>query len=143
MAAGGISMNQRNNLSPFADQDPRDGMSASTKRHFDHVKRKMLAFVDRQHRRKKTDRGMQYPPLPPFQHHPPPPPAFADKNRAPKQLGRHATPLLLHKQSPHFPGHVTPQKQLMHHGFATPQAQHRMGKQGSHEGKLHPNVAFF
>ena len=147
MAAVAMNGDHKKKLPHFADHDPRDGMSASTKRHFDHVKRKMLAFVDRQHRRKKVDRGMQLPPPMPFRHNAPPPPPhiFADQNRAPRQFARHPTPLVLHKQQGHFPGHTPPHKQLAgHHGFATPQIPQRLGTPGLNgDGRLHANAAFF
>ncbi|UJR22379.1 hypothetical protein I4U23_025441 [Adineta vaga] len=139
MEAHVLGMDQRRKGGQSAEHDYRDGMSVSTKKHFDHVKRKMLAFVDRQHRRKKSDRAMQ-PPVP-FHHKPNP--VFPDQNRAPKPAMHHPTPLLLHKQQGMFPGHGA-QKQLAHRGFATPQIPHRFGKGGVNmDGRIHPNVAFF
>ena len=142
MDADGFGMDQRKRGGHFGEPEYRDGMSASTKRHFDHVKRKMLAFVDRQHRRKKSDRAIQMPASAPFHHKPPP--IFADQNRPPKPAIHHPTPLLLHKPQGIFPGQHGPQKNLVHRGFATPQIPHRFQKGGINmDGKMHPNVAFF
>ncbi len=162
MAAPIRSAERKKKLSLFADRDPRDGgsgMSASTKRHFDHVKRKMFAFVDRQNRR-KTDAAMNLPAPLPF--HPNRPPVFADQNRAPIFADRNRapifpdqnrapnprshqpTPLLLHKQTPQFQRHTPPHRPVPPRAFATPQVHRRVGRpRSSIDARSAASVAFF
>lgn len=99
--------------------DGGSGMSAHTKRHFDRVKQKMFAFVDRQQR-------MEIDAMQQFDHQP----MFLDQQRAPPQRSPHMghrnvfTPALGHKQ------HHQPQihKQLPHLALATPQFDRRAGR---------------
>ncbi len=97
------------------------GMSAETKRHFENVKRKMFAFVDRQ-QQLEADGNHLAPPLP---FHPSPQRLFADQNQVPKpQLHHHRTPAPSHK---HLHPPSSAHKQLPHLALATPQVARRMG----------------
>ena len=92
--AAAVNSDHKKKSSHHVDRNSRDGgsgMSAATKRHFDHVKRKMFAFVDRQQRMELG--GMHLAPPPPFHPPPPRPPLiFADQHKAPKQPLHHRTP---------------------------------------------------
>lgn len=98
--------------------DGNSGMSAKTKRHFDHVRQKMLAFVDRQ-QRLEIDAMQQ------FEHHPRT--VFLDQQKAPQ----HRTPQVGHRNM-FTPAlgvrhHQQPQlhQQLPHLALATPQVDRR------------------
>jgi hypothetical protein len=130
--AAAVRSNQKNKLFHHVDRNPRDqvtGMSSSTKRHFDHVKRKMLAFVG--HQQTMEFDGTLVPPLHHFRHHPPPPPPppiFVDQNKALNQPSHHRTPAPPRKHL-HVP--VAAHNQLPHLALATPQVGRRKGKPGS------------
>ncbi len=130
--AAAVNSDHKKKLSHHADRNSRDGssgMSASTKRHFDHVKRKMFAFVDRQERMELG--GMHLAP--------PPPMMFGDHGKAPKQPSHHRTPAPARK-------HLHPPHQQLppHLAFATPQVHRRVGKPPSNmNGRLSPNVVVF
>jgi hypothetical protein len=141
--AAALNFDHKKKSSHHADRNSRDessGMSASTKRHFDNVKRKMFAFVDRQERMELG--GMHLaPPPPPFHHPSPPPPPmiFGDQIKAPRQPSGHRTPVpsRKHLQPPH-------QQLPPHLAFATPQVHRRVGKSPANmNGRLSPNVAAF
>jgi hypothetical protein len=138
---------QKKRASHHVDGNHRDGgtgMSAWTKIHFDHVKRKMFAFMDQRYRREVG--GIQLlPPIPPPPFRPNSPLIFFDQNKTPKQrLHPHPTPVPPHRQLPHLQVPVPPHRQLPHLGLATPQVARRIGRPrlGSGE-RLSPNVVFF
>jgi hypothetical protein len=145
--AAANSADQKKKFFRRVDRNARDGssgMSASTKRHFENVKRKMFAFVDRQQTMEYD--GMQLPPPLPFHrhHHPQ---VFVDQKIAPKPPSHHRTPTPsrqhLHTPVPsrqHLQTPVPSHKQLPHLALATPQAARRGGKFGD---RLSPNVAIF
>jgi hypothetical protein len=97
------------------------GMNPETKRHFENVKQKMFAFVNRQ-QQLEADGNLLAPPLP---FHPSSQRLFADQNKAFKpQLHHHRTPAPSHKH-PHAPSSA--HKQLPHLALATPQVARRVG----------------
>lgn len=124
---------------PPAPVDGGSGMSVKTKRHFDRVKQKMFAFVDRQ---QQFEHDAMQPPAPmPFSRHLPSP--FLDQRKAPAQPSHHRTPQLGHKHH-HVPSQGQLHKQLPHLGLATPQVNRREGRSRMHQdGRRSPNVAFF
>jgi len=101
-------------------RDGDSGMSADTKRHFENVKQKMFAFVERQ-QQLELDGNQLAPPIP---FHPGSQRHFHDQNKAlqPPQLHHHRTPAPSHK---HLHAPLGAHKQLPHLALATPQVARR------------------
>lgn len=115
-------------------RDGGSGMSSATKRHFDEVKRKMFAFVDRQHRLEADGQHLAPPPQVHHRHHhhhPSPQPMFVDHNKLPKQQQQQQ----LHRRTPPAPVHKEfltpspPRRQVPSHlVLGTPQINRRIVK---------------
>ena len=96
----------------------RSGMSADTKRHFEHVKQKMFAFLD-QRKQLEADGNSFTPPTPAPRRFVP------DQNKALKApVQHHRTPAPPRKH-PHAPS--AHHKQMVHLALATPQVARRVG----------------
>ncbi|CAF4719725.1 unnamed protein product [Rotaria socialis] len=138
MDAFAKNFDRKKKHSAHADRSPRDGpdgMSFSTKRHFNNVKRKMFAFIDKKYQ--EPTNGMLL--APPSAHHrPPPSPMFVDQNKAPHQRAHFHTPMFVdqnkaphqraHFHTPALPRHqgqLQLHKQLPHLALATPQMHRR------------------
>jgi hypothetical protein len=115
--AASVSFDHKKKSSHHVDRSARDGgngMNAETKRHFDHVKRKMFAFVERQHRF-ETDAMHLSPPVHPSHNHQP---MFFDQKRVSKHRLTPPSPVPSRKS---VPAH----QQLPHLALATPQLARR------------------
>jgi hypothetical protein len=124
-----VSADRKKKLLRHANHNSHDrssGMSASTKRHFDNVKRKIFAFVDQQHNMEVDAIPLPPPPPSPFHHPPRPPPMFGEQKKILKQPLHHFTPAPLRK---HLGVPLPPHNQLPAHlALATPQVAHRIRK---------------
>jgi hypothetical protein len=119
MAAAVNSDHKKKSLH-HVDRTPRDGgsgMNAQTQRHFEHVKRKLFAFVDRQHRL-ETDAMHLSPPIHPMHN---PQAMFVDQKKVSKHRLIPPSPVPSHK-------HSSAHRQLPHLALATPQMARRSGK---------------
>ncbi|CAF3305709.1 unnamed protein product [Rotaria sp. Silwood2] len=112
--------------------DKGNNMSASTKRHFESIKRKLFAFADNQSRMEFD--GRNTPPPPPSPHpshvssHQHPQSLCVEQNRTPKQRSHHHyTPSLSHKILPQHQDQLLPlHQQLPHLALATPRLARRL-----------------
>lgn len=105
--------------------DRRDGMTDDTRRHFENVKRKMFAFIDRQQRgnvdrSQLADQSVPHRTPQRFSNEPkadPAPQHHHHHHRGPPDAARKIvrTPMAPHRQPQHVP-------------FATPQVAHRLRK---------------